>query len=195
MEITIIPITELKPATYNPRRIARETLRTLKRNIEEFGFIDPMIVNKDLTIIGGHQRHKAALELGMKELPCVVLDLSKSRERALNLALNKISGEWDKVKLELLLKSIEDVDLSFTGFNEDELIDLIKDEKPETPQYDIAPRLMEKHNYVVLFFDNVLDFQVACEIFSVKMMREDTRQHVGLGKAIDGKEYLRKIGK
>ncbi len=99
MEIRNIPITELKPAEYNPRKITRTILKTLKDGITEFGLVDPLIVNKDLTIIGGHQRFKACLELGFKELPCIVLNLSKSKERALNLAMNNVTGDWDRTKL------------------------------------------------------------------------------------------------
>lgn len=195
MIINTIPAADLKPAEYNPRKISREMLATLKRNITEFGLVDPLIVNKDMTIIGGHQRFKVCLELGFTELPCIVLDLSKSRERALNLALNKVTGDWNKVKLEKLLKDIEEIDLSFTGFNDEDLDKMIRDVLPETPEYDIAPRMMEEYNYIVLFFRNTLDFQVACSHFGVKMMQEDTRKVVGLGKAIDGSRYIQSIGK
>lgn len=195
MNLSSIPVGDLKPADYNPRKISREMLASLKKNITEFGLVDPVIVNKDMTIIGGHQRFKACLELGFKELPCVVLDLSKSKEKALNLALNKITGDWNKTKLEKLLKEIEEIDLNFTGFNDEDLDKLIKDIMPETAEYDIAPRLMEEYNYIVLFFRNTLDFQVACDHFGVKVMKEDTRQVIGLGKAIDGSGYIKSIGK
>lgn len=195
MNLISIPVGNLKPAEYNPRKISREMLASLKKNITEFGLVDPIIVNKDMTIIGGHQRYKACLELGFTELPCVMLDLTKSKEKALNLALNKISGEWNKDKLEFLLKEIEEIDLDFTGFNAEELDKYIEDLVPQTAEYDIAPRLMEEYNYIVLFFRNTLDFQVACDHFNVKVMKEDTRQVVGLGKAIDGSGYIKSIGK
>ena len=195
MKINNIPIGKLKPAEYNPRKISREMLASLKKNITEFGLVDPVVVNKDMTIIGGHQRFKACLELGHKEIPCVVLDLPKSKEKALNLALNKITGDWNKVKLEKLLKEIEEIDLSFTGFNDEELAKVLDDILPETAEYDIAPRLMEEYNYIVLFFRNTLDFQVACDHFGVKVMKEDTRKVVGLGKAVEGSNYLRSISK
>lgn len=195
MNISNIPIGNLNPAVYNPRRISREMLQSLKNNIKEFGLVDPVIVNKDMTIIGGHQRFKACLELGFKEVPCVVLDLSKSKEKALNLALNKITGEWDRNKLERLLKDIEEVDLSFTGFDSEELDKFLQDLQPDTPEYDIAPRMMEEYDYVVLFFREKLDFQVAIDHFGIKKQKEDMRKKVGLGKVIDGTDYLRRIGK
>jgi ParB/Sulfiredoxin domain len=195
MDIVNIPVGDLKPAEYNPRKISRQMLATLKKNIEEFGLVDPLVVNQDMTIIGGHQRFKACLELGFAQVPCVILDLSKSKEKALNLALNKVTGDWNKARLEKILKEIEDIDLEFTGFDDEELAKVFDDIMPKTPEYDIAPRLMEEYNYIVLFFKNILDFQVACDHFGVRVMKEDTRKVIGLGKAIDGTGYLRSVGK
>jgi site-specific DNA-methyltransferase (adenine-specific) len=195
MDIKNIPITDLKPATYNPRKISRQLLKTLKANIQEFGLVDPLVVNSDMTIIGGHQRFKACLELGFKEVPCVVLDLSKSKERALNLALNKVTGDWDRTKLEKLLHEIDSIDLGFTGFNDDELAQLVEDINATAPEYDIAPRLMEEYSYIVLFFKNTLDFQVAADHFQLKMQKEDRREKVGLGKVVDGSAYLQRVGR
>ncbi len=195
MDIKNIPITELKPTIYNPRKITRHVLKTLKANIQEFGLVDPLVVNSDMTIIGGHQRFKACLELGFKEVPCIVLNLSKSKERALNLALNKVTGDWDRTKLEKLLHDIESADLGFTGFTDDELAKLVEEVNATTPEYDIAPRLMEEYNYIVLFFRNTLDFQVAADHFGLKMQKEDRREKVGLGKVVDGAAYLQRIGR
>lgn len=194
MEIRNIPITELRPAEYNPRKITRNVLKVLKDNIEQFGLVDPLIVNKDLTIIGGHQRFKACLELGHKDIPCVVLDLPKHKEKTLNLALNKVSGDWDKSKLEKLLREIETADLGLTGFSDDDLAKLLEEVESGAPEYDIAPRLMEQYDYIVLFFRNTLDFQVAAAHFQLEMKREDKREKIGLGKATDGAAYLRRMG-
>ena len=195
MEIRNIPITELKPAEYNPRKISRHTLKALKANIKEFGLVDPLVVNSDMTIIGGHQRFKACLELGFEEVPCIVLNLTKSKEKALNLALNKITGDWDRTKLEKLLHDIDSIDLGFTGFNDDELAKLVEEVNATTPEYDIAPRLMEEYSYIVLFFKNTLDFQVAADHFCLKMQKEDRREKVGLGKVVDGSAYLQRVGR
>jgi len=195
MEIKNIPAVDLKPATYNPRKISRQALKSLKANITEFGLVDPLIVNSDMTIIGGHQRYKACLELGIEDISCIVLDLPKPKEKALNIALNKITGDWDKKKLETILKELDAADFGLTGFNEDELAKIIDDVNMQAPEYDIAPRLMEKYDYIVLFFRNTLDFQVAADHFGLEMKKEDKREKIGLGKVIDGAAYLRSIGK
>lgn len=131
-------IKDLKPAKYNPRKALTpddaEYLK-IKRSIETFGYVDPIIINKDGTIIGGHQRYSVLSELGYTELDVVVLDLNKEDEKALNIALNKISGEWDELKLKDLLVELDlgDYDISVTGFDNHDLEDLIEltDFEPE----------------------------------------------------------------
>jgi ParB-like chromosome segregation protein Spo0J len=106
MDIQKIKADKLIPASYNPRKNltpADPEYQKIARSIKEFGYVDPIIVNKDMTIIGGHQRYKVLVDQGYIELDCVVVDLPKDREKALNIALNKISGEWDKVALVGLL--------------------------------------------------------------------------------------------
>ena len=95
MNIELIEINKLKPATYNPRQISTKQYKDLKQSIEKFGLVDPIITNKDFTIIGGHQRYKICKELKHKQIDCVVLDLSKEEERELNIRLNKNTGEFD----------------------------------------------------------------------------------------------------
>lgn len=118
-------IADLKPAEYNPRKRLRpgdEEYERLKRSIETFGYVDPIIVNADGTVIGGHQRLFVLQELGFSEADVAVVDLSKPDEKALNVALNKISGEWDDEKLAALFVDldVEGYDLTLTGFDEAE---------------------------------------------------------------------------
>lgn len=132
MNIQLINIENLKPAEYNPRKDLQpedEEWRKIQRSIEEFGYVDPIIVNSDMTVIGGHQRLKVLKDLGYTEIECNVVDLDKTREKALNLALNKINGEWDNQKLEELLAELKslDFDLDITGFNPDELNEIFND--------------------------------------------------------------------
>ncbi|SFG14991.1 ParB-like nuclease domain-containing protein [Desulfotomaculum arcticum] len=84
-----------------------------------FSYVEPIIVNTDLTIVGGHQRCKVLKELGYTEVDCVVIDIDKTKEKALNIALNKISGDWDMESLAKLLDELKerDFNIEFTGFD------------------------------------------------------------------------------
>ena len=107
--IFLFLLSELKPAEYNPRKKLKpgdKEYEKIKNSIEEFGFADPLVVNADMTIIGGHQRLTVAMDLGYTEVPCAVVDIDKVREKALNIALNKITGAWDENLLADLLKDI-----------------------------------------------------------------------------------------
>ncbi len=125
IEISQILIDDLRPDSANPRRISDEELESLTRSIHQFGMVDPIIARRDdKTVIGGHQRLLAARRLGLKQVPVVLVDLSEEQARLLNLALNRISGSWDQELLARLLaelKDFPDVDLSLSGFSEDEL--------------------------------------------------------------------------
>lgn len=119
-------VADLKPAEYNPRKRLQpgdEEYERLKRSIETFGYVDPIIVNADGTVIGGHQRLYVLQELGYSEADVAVVDLSKQDEKALNIALNKISGEWDEEKLAAIFSDldVEGYDLNLTGFSDSEL--------------------------------------------------------------------------
>ena len=95
MELEKVKIEELEPATYNPRQISTKQFYDLKESITKFGMVDPLIVNKCYTIVGGHQRYKICKQLGYKEIGCIILDLDKEQERELNIRLNKNTGDFD----------------------------------------------------------------------------------------------------
>lgn len=123
-------IGELKPAEYNPRKRLQpgdEEYERLKRSIETFGYVDPIIINADGTVIGGHQRLFVLQDLGYAEADVAVVDLSKADEKALNVALNKISGEWDDEKLAALFADLntDEYDLSMTGYGQDEISEIM----------------------------------------------------------------------
>lgn len=132
MNIQEINIQKLKPSEYNPRKDLQpedEEYIKIRNSINEFGYVAPIIINSDMTVIGGHQRLKVLKELGYNEIQCIVVDLDKNKEKALNLALNKISGEWDNDKLEKILAELKetDIDMNITGFNFDEIDNILKD--------------------------------------------------------------------
>lgn len=132
MEIQKVEIEKLKIAEYNPRKDLTEKdpeYQKIKNSIIEFGYVSPIIINQDNTVVGGHQRLKVLQELGYKEIECVIVEFDKNREKALNIALNKITGEWDYQKLETLFNELAnaDLDLSVTGFDDKEIDRFIKE--------------------------------------------------------------------
>ena len=128
MKIESKLIKDLKPATYNPRQISTKQYNDLKASVKKFGLVDPIIVNKDMTVIGGHQRLKICKELKHIEIDCVVLDLSKEEERELNIRLNKNSGEFDMDILANEFDIDELVDWGFKHIDLDLNIDKIVDD-------------------------------------------------------------------
>ena len=151
-ELKVLPISVLKPAEYNPRKKLKKGDREYKKildSIEEFGFADPLVVNADMTIIGGHQRLTVAQDLGYTEVPCAVVDIDKTREKALNIALNKITGQWDDNLLAELLEDIAnsgDFDIGKTGFDPPEIGELfnkLHDKKVKEDNFDIDSELKQ----------------------------------------------------
>ena len=124
---------DLLPADYNPRKDLKPgdaEYEKLKRSIAQFGYVEPVIWNKTTgRVVGGHQRLKVLMDMGMTEVDCVVVEMDEDKEKALNIALNKISGDWDKDKLALLIADLQgtDFDVSLTGFEPAEIDDLFKD--------------------------------------------------------------------
>lgn len=132
MDIVKINIASINPAPYNPRKDLKPTdpeYIKLKNSIHEFGYVEPIIVNKrNNVIIGGHQRYKVLKDLGYSEIDVVYVDLDDAHEKSLNIALNKISGDWDAEKLEDLIREIDlddSINTSLTGFDRNEIDELL----------------------------------------------------------------------
>ena len=127
MEIQNIPAARLNPAAYNPRvdlKPGDKEYEKLKRSINEFGYVEPVIWNRQTgNVVGGHQRLKVLMDLGQTEIDCVVVNLDLAREKALNIALNKIQGDWDEDKLAAIMADFdaEAFDVSLTGFDANEV--------------------------------------------------------------------------
>lgn len=156
LQIEKIAISKLVPAKYNPRKDLKPgdtEYEKLKRSVEEFGYVEPIIWNKRTNrVVGGHQRLKVLVDLGFNEVDCVVVELPEEKEKALNIALNKINGEWDRDKLAILISDLQgsDFDVSLTGFDEDELADLFsqfEEKEVKDDKFDLTAAL-EKASFV-----------------------------------------------
>lgn len=123
MEIVVVPVSEINPAPYNPRKDLQRgdpEYVKIERSLSEFDLVEPLVWNRRTgNLVGGHQRLKVLVDKGRTEVEVSVVDLSLEREKQLNLALNNVQGEWDNLKLQNLLLELEEVgvDLSVTGFD------------------------------------------------------------------------------
>ncbi len=131
MDIQTIEIGKLKPAAYNPRKDLQPgdpEYEKLRKSITEFDMVEPLVWNKRTgNLVGGHQRLKILKGMDIKSVEVSVVDLSETKEKALNLALNKISGEWDFPRLKDLLEELDTgaLDMEVTGFDLKEIEDLM----------------------------------------------------------------------
>ncbi|WP_067936370.1 site-specific DNA-methyltransferase [Alicyclobacillus kakegawensis] len=153
MKVERIPVERINPAPYNPRidiRPGDPVYEKLRRSIEEFGLVEPIVWNQRTgRVVGGHQRLKVLQEMGVTETDVVVVDLDDTREEALNLALNKIENDWDTYRLKELLEELDigDIDLAITGFDEAEIEELMtkfaleSDEKVQDDNFDVDEAL------------------------------------------------------
>lgn len=120
-----INVEYLHEADYNPRIKLEKGMAEydkLKRSIEKFGNVEPVVWNKRTgNVVGGHQRLQVLKDMGETEIPCEVVDLDLEDEKTLNLALNKIKGEWDYDKLEEMLHGFDMEMATLSGFSADEI--------------------------------------------------------------------------
>ena len=121
MKIVETTLSDLIFAEYNPRSLKEQQFKQIEDSITRFGIVDPIIVNSNKDrkniIIGGHQRVKVALKMGIDTVPCHYIDLTKDKERELNVRLNKNTGEWD---WSMLANHFDVEELTEWGFSEDE---------------------------------------------------------------------------
>lgn len=145
-----LPVDSLKPAAYNPRKKLKKgdkEYEKIKKSIVEFGYVDPIIVNFDGTVIGGHQRLTVLSDLGYKEVQCVQVRIDdENKVKALNVALNKITGAWNEELLADLMVDLQDADfnLDLTGFEApeiDQLFSKVHNKEVKEDDFDVDGEL------------------------------------------------------
>ena len=152
-EMNLVDINKLIPYVNNARTHSPEQINKLRASLREFGFVNPVIIDKEFNIIAGHGRVLAAKAEGIKEVPCVLVDyLTEAQKKAYILADNRMAMDagWDEemLKVELEALNAEAFDLSLTGFDDKELTDLFKTEtEVEDDDYDLTSAL-EKASFV-----------------------------------------------
>jgi len=128
LKIEYVKLEDLKPWSGNPRTISDHDAKALRNSIESFGMVEPIVINHDNEVIGGHQRLKAIKELGGTEAPVIRVNLKDQEAKALNIALNRISGDWE---YDLLKEALGEMSIEFqelTGFDSGELDGLLEPE-------------------------------------------------------------------
>lgn len=198
MNIQQISINDLKPYPQNAKKHPSEQVEHIANSIREFGFQQPIVVDKDNVVVIGHGRLLAAKKLNMDSVPCVRADdLTDEQIKALRLADNKTNeSEWDFDLLDMELESI-DIDMEQFGFEKEE-----KEEKIDA-EVEFSEILNEESNYLILKFDNEIDWLQAETFFNLKpKMAYSTRKDgqikgnkkVGIGRVINGSDFFQKIG-
>ncbi len=199
-------IEDIKLNKKNPRKIKEENLEKLANSIREFPKmmeLRPMVIDKDNTIIGGNMRYLALKKLGYKEVPDAWVkkaeELSEEEIQRFIVTDNRSFGEWDfnALKEEFVIEDLLD-----WGFNEKELKIEEDDILPEVPFTEL---LGENHNYIVLYFDNDIDWLQAQSLLELKDVKnystrkdgkEDTKnRRTGIGRVIKGRDFFNKIDK
>lgn len=195
-------INSITPYERNPR-LNDNAVDAVAASIKEFGFKNPIIIDKDGVIVAGHTRLRAAKKLGLETVPCIMADdLTPEQIKAFRLADNKTAelADWDLELLDLELADI-DLDMEVFGFLKSDAEDEEKEEIKGEVQF--SEVLGEENNYIVLKFKDDVDWLQACTLFDIKSVkcystRKDGKiskkmQRIGLGRVIDGIEAIRKI--
>ena len=193
-------ISELKPAEYNPRELTKKQYEDLKTSLSEFGMVNPLLVNmhpnRKNVLIGGHQRARVWAEMGNDTIPCVEVSMELDKEKEVNVRLNKNQGQWD---WDLLANNFDSEELIDWGFDADDVLKELTEEDAEPePEVKFAEYIDESQNYVVLTFDNDMDWlaaQTHFELESVHSKRANGKPwSKGVGRVLKGAEYLKRLG-
>lgn len=196
MEIRVVPIEQINAAAYNPRvdlQPGDPEYVKLKRSIEEFGYVEPIVWNERTgNMVGGHQRYKIMVhELGHTELEVSVVDLDDQQERLLNIALNKVSGRWDDEALARLLADLQmsGADMALTGFEEEELSDLMA-EFGTVPDTEIEDPVVEDDFDVQGALDEIREPETKrgdiWQLGPHRLMCGDSTNNEDVGRLMDG---------
>ena len=152
MQIKIAEISTIKPYENNPRKLSEDAIKKVAMSLKEYGFRQPIVVDKNMVIVAGHTRYRASKKLGLKQVPISVIDnLSKEQINAYRIADNRTAeeSEWDNELLKMEIKELEakDFKLDLLGFNDEQLNNILfeekqgltdEDEVPETPEEPIS---------------------------------------------------------
>ena len=193
MKIIYKKVDELIPYINNPRK-NDNAVDKVASSIKNFGFKVPIIIDSKGEIITGHTRLKACKKLKIDEVPCIIADdLTDEQIKAFRIADNRVAEEssWDNDLLSIELDGLDE----FSGFDEKELFKILDNEETEEPEINFSEELLLEHNYVVLYFDNEVDWLQAKTLFDIKTVKgkNEKLKQKGVGRVLRGTEALKKI--
>ena len=196
MSIKIVDIKTVKPNPSNPRHIKDHKFTQLVKSIRHFPEmlqLRPIVVDSDNIVLGGNMRLKACIEAGLKEVPIIVAsELTDEQQKEFIIKDNVGFGEWDWEQLanEWEIEQLLDWGLDIPN------IDEIQETKdiPDIGEVEFSEELLLEHNYIVLYFDNPLDWEVAQGIYGLKQVKSKESavkcQKFGIGRVVNGKDFI-----
>lgn len=202
LNIVYRQIKDLKPYKKNAKKHNKEQVEQIANSIKEFGFTQPVIVDKNNEVVAGHGRILGARKAGLKSVPTVCLeDLTEEQIKAYRLVDNKLNeSEWDNDLLQQSLEEIAEMDMEVFGFTIDSLADETVEVEPDVPFTEI---LNEENNYIVLKFENKIDWINAMGVLGVEKVKayptkkngnkKTFGERAGVGRVIDGVKVLERI--
>lgn len=197
VKIVYRKISELKEPDYNPRKITAKQREDIKKSLQQFGFVQPLVINvhedRFGIIVGGNQRKKIAESMGYDEAPCIEVSLDLEKEKELNLRLNKNQAEFD---YEMLNNFFDKKFLFEVGFTDKELgkiqsefeekFKAITNDNAEMP---IVQQFNEKYNTVMIFCNNEMDFNWLRNVLRLQRMKDYKNSKIGESHVITVQQF------
>lgn len=201
MKVKVMRLADIIPADYNPRITLTETdfeYKALKASIDEFGLVVPLIVNeRTRNLISGHQRLNIMLKDGIEETEVVVVDMKEKQEKALCIAMNKVSGQWDYGLLADIMEELRnsEIDTIVTGFSNNEIVELLG-ELQESVENMPEIKSVDKKEYIgegVLCIVGEYRFRIPDTLYNDIIA--DIREKVGFSREMVESELQRRLFK
>lgn len=196
------PIKELKPYKKNAKKHPKEQVEQIANSIKEFGFTQPVLIDKNNCVVAGHGRILGAKKAGLKEVPTLCLDdLTEEQVKAYRLADNKLNeSDWDSGLLKESLDEILDLDMEMFGFSDSDILEETEEVEGEVKFTEV---LNEENNYIVLKFNNKIDWLNAMGLFGIEKVKalptkrggnsKSFGTRAGVGRVLDGQKVIERM--